>query len=41
MNIFRDARLLLVDDEAYLINSMYKFLKNKGYDNVMTAKNIK
>ena len=41
MNIFRDARLLLVDDEAYLINSMYKFLKNKGYDKVMTAKNIK
>ena len=41
MNIFRDARLLLVDDEDYLITSMYKFLKNKGYDNVMTAKNIK
>ena len=41
MNNFRDARLLLVDDEDYLITSMYKFLKNKGYDNVMTAKNIK
>lgn len=41
MNIFRDARILLVDDETYLINSMYKFLKNKGYNNVMTAKNIK
>ena len=41
MNIFRDARILLVDDEAYLINSMYKFLKNKGYNNVITAKNIK
>lgn len=40
MNIFRDARLLLVDDEAFLINSMYKFLKNKGYNNVLTAKNI-
>lgn len=38
MNIFRDARLLLVDDEDYLINSMYKFLKNKGYNNVLTAK---
>lgn len=41
MNNFRDARLLLVDDEDYLITSMYKFLKNKGYDNIMTAKNIK
>lgn len=41
MNNFRDARLLLVDEEDYLITSMYKFLKNKGYDNVMTAKNIK
>lgn len=41
MNNFRDAMLLLVDDEDYLITSMYKFLKNKGYDNVMTAKNIK
>ena len=41
MNIFKDARLLLVDDEDYLINSMYKFLKNKGYNNVMTARNIK
>lgn len=41
MNNFRDARLLLVDDEDYLITSMYKFLKNKGYNNVMTAKNIK
>lgn len=41
MNIFRDARILLVDDETYLINSMYKFLKNKGYNNVITAKNIK
>ena len=40
MNIFRDARLLLVDDEDYLINSMYKYLKSKGYDNVITAKNI-
>ncbi|WP_019124378.1 response regulator transcription factor [Peptoniphilus grossensis] len=41
MNNFRDARILLVDDEDYLITSMYKFLKNKGYNNVMTAKNIK
>lgn len=30
MNNFRDARLLLVDDEDYLITSMYKFLKKQG-----------
>ena len=40
MNIFRDANILLVDDESYLIDSMYKFLKNKGYQNILTAKNI-
>lgn len=40
MNIFRDAGILLVDDESYLIDSMYKFLKNKGYQKILTAKNI-
>ena len=40
MNIFRDANILLVDDESYLIDSMYKFLKNKGYQKILTAKNI-
>lgn len=40
MNIFRDASILLVDDESYLIDSMYKFLKNKGYQEILTAKNI-
>lgn len=40
MNIFRDASILLVDDESYLIDSMYKFLKNKGYQKILTAKNI-
>ena len=40
MNIFRDASILLVDDEFYLIDSMYKFLKNKGYQEILTAKNI-
>lgn len=40
MNIFRDANILLVDDESYLIDSMYKFLKNKGYQKTLTAKNI-
>lgn len=40
MNIFRDANILLVDDESYLIDSMYKFLKNKGYKKILTAKNI-
>ncbi len=40
MNIFRDASILLVDDEFYLIDSMYKFLKNKGYQKILTAKNI-
>lgn len=40
MNIFRDASILLVDDESYLIDSMYKFLKNKGYLKILTAKNI-
>ncbi|WP_277221102.1 response regulator transcription factor [Peptoniphilus vaginalis] len=40
MNIFRDASILLVDDESYLIDSMYKFLKNKGYQKIFTAKNI-
>lgn len=40
MNIFRDASILLVDDETYLIDSMYKFLKNKGYQKILTAKNI-
>lgn len=41
MNIFRDASILLVDDESYLIDSMYKFLKKKGYLKILTAKNIK
>ena len=27
MNIFREAKILLVDDESDLINSMYSFLK--------------
>ena len=40
MNIFRDANILLVDDESYLIDSMYNFLKNKGYQKILTAKNI-
>lgn len=40
MNIFRDANILLVDDESYLIDSMYKFLKNKGYQKILTARNI-
>lgn len=40
MNNFRDASILLVDDESYLIDSMYKFLKNKGYLKILTAKNI-
>ncbi len=40
MNIFRDASILLVDDESYLIDSMYKFLKNKGYQKILTARNI-
>lgn len=40
MNIFRDANILLVDDESYLIDSMYKFLKNKRYQKILTAKNI-
>ncbi|KXA29486.1 putative sensory transduction protein RegX3 [Peptoniphilus harei] len=40
MNIFRDASILLVDDESYLIDSMYKFLNNKGYQKILTAKNI-
>ena len=40
MNIFRDASILIVDDESYLIDSMYKFLKNKGYQKILTAKNI-
>lgn len=40
MNIFRDANILLVDDESYFIDSMYKFLKNKGYQEILTAKNI-
>lgn len=40
MNIFRDASILLVDDESYLIDSMYKFLKNKGFQKILTAKNI-
>lgn len=40
MNTFRDASILLVDDESYLIDSMYKFLKNKGYQKILTAKNI-
>ncbi len=40
MDIFRDANILLVDDESYLIDSMYKFLKNKGYQKILTAKNI-
>ena len=40
MNIFRDASILLVDYESYLIDSMYKFLKNKGYLKILTAKNI-
>ncbi|WP_295147821.1 response regulator transcription factor [uncultured Peptoniphilus sp.] len=40
MNVFRDASILLVDDESYLIDSMYKFLKNKGYQKILTAKNI-
>lgn len=40
MNIFRDASILLVDDESYLIDSMYKFLKNKGYQKILSAKNI-
>lgn len=40
MNIFREAKILLVDDESDLINSMYSFLKKKGFSNLLTAKNI-
>lgn len=40
MNIFREAKILLVDDESDLINSMYSFLKKKGFSNLLTARNI-
>lgn len=37
---FKDAKILLVDDETFLIDRMYKFLKDKGYKKLLTAKNI-
>ena len=41
MTSYKYVNLLILDDEIDLLNSMYNFLKKKGFGKVLVAKNIK
>ena len=41
MDIRREFSILIVDDEKNLLENLYKFLKDKGFKKVFTAKNLK
>lgn len=41
MDIRREFSILIVDDEKNLLENLYKFLKDKGFNKVFTAKNLK
>ena len=40
MDLSKDVSILVVDDEKTLLDNLYHFLKNKGYNKVYTAKNL-
>lgn len=41
MDIRREFSILIVDDEKNLLENLYNFLKDKGFNKVFTAKNLK
>ena len=41
MNFRNNFSILIVDDETNLLENLYKFLKDKGFGKVYTAKNLK
>lgn len=41
MDFRKDFSILVVDDEKNLLENLYKFLKDKGFKKVYTAKNLK
>lgn len=41
MDIRSNFSILVVDDEKTLLENLYNFLKDKGFDKVYTAKNLK
>ena len=40
MDLSKNVSILVVDDEKTLLDNLYYFLKNKGYNKVYTAKNL-
>lgn len=41
MTSYKYVNLLILDDEIDLLNSMYNFLKKKGFGKVLVAKKYK
>ena len=41
MDFRKNFNILIVDDETNLLENLYNFLKEKGFNKIYTAKNLK